>query len=213
MKKTKDLTGQRFHRLLAERRAGNAKNGEPLYSCLCDCGNGTITRGQHLRSGSVKSCGCFKSEHSRANIIKISTTHGHCANGVSPTYESFVAMWARCTYDKHPAYHQYGGRGIAICERWSDFENFLADMGERPSKKHSLDRVNNNGNYEPGNCRWATWKEQARNRSSNRVLTFNGRSATMVEWAELAGIKYTTLRARLKLGWLVDRALTEAAHA
>ncbi|MGY8988455.1 MAG: hypothetical protein ACKVG7_07840, partial [Flavobacteriales bacterium] len=111
-------------------------------------------------------------------------------------------------------YDGYGGRGISVCDRWRDsFENFLADMGERPSNEHSIDRKDNDGNYEPDNCRWATKKEQGRNRRSNRILTFNNKTQTLIEWSEELGISSAVIRQRIKAsGWSIEEALTTPAR-
>ncbi|MGN8062766.1 hypothetical protein ACTJK4_14000 [Ralstonia sp. 22111] len=127
----------------------------------------------------------------------------------SPTWKSWRSMRDRCGNPGSRSYSDYGGRGISVCERWNLFENFLADMGERPSRRHSIDRYpNTDGNYEPTNCRWATPAEQARNRRSNRVLNFRGESKCVSAWADAIGIDRLTLQRRLYLGWSVERALT-----
>jgi len=118
-------------------------------------------------------------------------------------------MRERCANPRSRSYADYGGRGIGVCERWAKFENFLADMGERPSRAHSLDRFPNaDGNYEPGNCRWATPTKQARNRRNNKVLAFGGKSMCIAEWAEVVGINRLTLQRRLRLGWSIESTLT-----
>jgi len=118
-------------------------------------------------------------------------------------------MVNRCTYPSTPNFKRYGGRGITVCERWRDYVNFLADMGERPPNT-SLDRIDGNGNYEPGNCRWATRKEQRRNMGENTMMTFAGETKTLAEWAEKVGINRQTLRFRyVRKGWSAERALTE----
>jgi hypothetical protein len=117
-------------------------------------------------------------------------------------------MIQRCEYQKHQDYHNYGGRGITVCERWrTSFETFMEDMGPRPSKKHSVERKNTDGNYEPSNCYWATQKTQQRNRRNNRLLTFQGKTATVAEWAESIGITQYALHQRLK-SMSVKEALT-----
>jgi hypothetical protein len=118
-------------------------------------------------------------------------------------------MRTRCLNPRAANYFRYGGRGITICERWDNFENFLSDMGRKPSPIHSLDRIDGSGHYSPDNCRWATPKEQSRNIRTNHRLTFNGETRTCIEWAELIGLKETTLNERLRHGWTVQRALTE----
>jgi hypothetical protein len=121
-------------------------------------------------------------------------------------------MTSRCVNPANDAYQAYGGRGIAVCDRWQDFAAFAEDMGPRPSPLHTIDRRNNNGNYEPDNCRWATPSEQQRNRRNNRLLTLNGETLCLAEWAERLGITDDMIRQRLdKLGWTIEQALTTPA--
>jgi hypothetical protein len=127
----------------------------------------------------------------------------------TPEYVAWKAMRTRCTNKKQKYWHRYGGRGIKVCERWNTFQNFLADMGPKPSPTHSLDRFpNKDGNYEPGNCRWATPLQQVRNATSNRLYTFNGETLCISEWAQRKGWTYHFLRGRLNWGWSIERALT-----
>lgn len=138
---------------------------------------------------------------SGGNYISGHTRHGHARHGkVSGEYWSWLQMLKRCHNPKTFGYADYGGRGITICERWLRFDNFLADMGSRP-KGTSLDRIDNNGNYEPGNCRWATHKEQSRNKRSNRNITIDGTTRCLKDWADFAGNDYALVRSRLRLGW------------
>lgn len=116
-------------------------------------------------------------------------------------------MNTRCNNERSRSYKDYGGRGIKVCERWCKFENFFSDMGKRPSQKHSLDRIDNDGDYEPGNCRWATLKEQRRNRSDTRWVTVHGRQMSLAEAVETLGLNYSRVLARLRLGWSDERAL------
>jgi hypothetical protein len=157
-RKARDLTGLRFGRLVVERRNGTAHR-QPLWRCACDCGETVDILGGNLRRGTSRSCGCLKRE--------LQTRHGRYG---TPEYHVWDAMLRRCTNPAHPGYVDYGGRGITVCERWRSFENFYADMGPRPSSKHSLDRVNNDAGYEKSNCRWATASQQGFNkRTAARV--------------------------------------------
>lgn len=126
-----------------------------------------------------------------------------------PERNSWDAMRARCTNVNHEFYSSYGGRGISICGRWENFDNFLADMGPRPSPTHSLDRKDNDGNYEPGNCRWATKKEQMDNRRNNRLIEFDGQTHTMADWSRIKGMRISTLHQRIMMGWSVEAALNQ----
>jgi hypothetical protein len=120
-----------------------------------------------------------------------------------------MAMKSRCESPSASGFRKYGGKGVRVCERWQDYANFLADMGECPSQKHGIDREDNAKGYEPGNCRWATQKEQQNNRTNNRRLTFRGETLTLMQWTERLGVKRGTIAARIdKYGWSVERALT-----
>ena len=148
-----DLTGQRFGSLVVTSFAHLKR--EVFWNAVCDCGGTLITRGSLLRQGRTTSCGCKK--------VGAHPKHGHAAGERTRTYQTWMAMKARCLRANHPWWRCYGGRGITVCERWMKFENFLADMGLKPVGL-TLDRENNDGNYEPGNCRWATQKQQIHNR-------------------------------------------------
>lgn len=201
---TDPFIGCRFSRLVVLSFAGRTNHKHPTYECACDCGAIVNALRYQLKSGRTKSCGCLKKERC-SQLGKIQATHHHASNGViSPEYRVWSAMKSRCRH--HPRYH---GRGITVCERWQKFENFLADMGPRPSLRHTLDRhPDNNGNYEPGNCRWATAREQNNNRRDNRPLTFQGETMNMSQWAQRLGLKPDLIHYRLKIGWSVERALT-----
>jgi len=125
----------------------------------------------------------------------------------TPEYRAWGDMKQRCQRPSHASYKNYGGRGITVCDRWQTFENFFADMGERPTQQHSIDRRDNNGNYTPENCRWATRDEQMSNLRKTRLITFNGETLHMAEWARRTGIKSANILARIKLGWPLDMVL------
>lgn len=134
--------------------------------------------------------------------------HGYARPGrISPEWSAWASMRSRCELSTHPAYPRYGGRGIQVCARWGVFENFLADMGRRPSSEHSIDRIDNDRGYEPGNCRWATSTEQARNRRSNRQLTIEGVTMSMASWGDRSGVSARIIRDRLNAGWDLEEAV------
>lgn len=199
----KDLTGHPpFGRWTVLSYAGS-RDGNAYWICQCDCGTTKEVCGGSLNRGDTRSCGCLQ----REQLLARSTTHGKTR---SPEYHSWNHMLRRCYNQRDWKYPQYGGRGIAVCERWQDsFEAFYEDMGDKPSAQHSIEREDNDGNYEPGNCVWATPNQQARNRRSSRMLAFGGRTQCISDWAEELGMSRDTIRKRLNAGWSVERALTE----
>jgi len=152
----KDLMSQRFGRLVAIGKEGRNERREIVWLCLCDCGGLVKVGSSRLRGGYTQSCGCLQKDTSR----KENTTHGKSYTRI---YSIWRTMLTRCNNSSHESYLNYGARGIQVCERWKIFENFLADMGEPPDGL-TLDRIDVNGNYEPGNCQWATWIEQNNNK-------------------------------------------------
>lgn len=197
----KEMIGLRFGRLVVVSEA--ARRGKAIYwRCACDCGAVTEVYGGTLRNGRSQSCGCLNAELAKSRR----TTHGKSR---STEHSIWCGMRQRCNDDQHPSYPAYGGRGIQVCARWNaSFENFLADMGERPAGMQ-IDRINNDGNYEPGNCEWATPKEQANNRRSCLNFTLHGRTQTLMQWCEEYGIGYHVAIKRIKqLGWPFEKAIT-----
>jgi hypothetical protein len=166
--------GDRFGRLTVVREAGWSGRNR-TFECRCVCGGTTVAQGWDLRAGNTRSCGCLSREASGERLTcrnQRRRKHGHAlGSGESPTYKSWESMLQRCRNPKASAWDLYGGRGVTVCDRWLSFENFLADMGERPEGL-TLDRIDPNGHYEPGNCRWATWAVQATNRRTESQLRF-----------------------------------------
>lgn len=176
------MIGRRFGRwtVVAKSRRDNPKYGWAMWDCVCDCGNRGSKLGAELRRGKTQSCGCLR--------VKISGDL-HRKHGLegTPVYHSWASMIQRCSNPNFPHYSYYGGRGIKVCKRWKIFANFYADMGERP-KELTLERINNQGNYEPSNCKWATKLEQAGNTRANVIVTINGRSQCIAAWARELGL-------------------------
>lgn len=199
-------TGNKYGRLTALEVVPKARGVKRLYwACRCDCGNMVNVCSSKLSDGHTQSCGCLQKE--RASLAK--TTHGASSSkGCIPEYGVWLNMKARCAYKSTHSYKYYGARGISVCERWMKFENFLEDMGRRPSPSHSIDRLDSNGNYEPDNCKWSDDFEQNNNRSNNRRLTYDGKTMNLFQWAREVGINPKRIHARLVAGWSVARALT-----
>jgi hypothetical protein len=184
------------------------------FRCRCDCGNLHVVSVVHLRRGGTKSCGCLRREYAKAVGSKTypgNVRHGFLSRDAScPEYHVWQDMIQRCLNPKEPAYHNYGGRGITICDEWrEDFTKFFADMGARPTPQHSIDRIDNNGPYSASNCRWATKQEQSENRRNNVYHEYNGQRYTQTEWGRINGIPEPTISLRLKRGWSVEDALTK----
>lgn len=200
-KRGKMIAGERNHRLVAVQFVDRDKHSNSTWLFRCDCGQEITAVAGNVRAGRIKSCGCLNQELVAAR----NETHGQTG---TPEYVAWQSMRARCADQENPL---YGGRGIKVCDRWlNSFENFLADMGHKPSPEHSLDRYpNGDGNYEPTNCRWATNAEQSRHRRSNHRVTYLGREMLLVEAAELAGVDYDVACRRLNDGWPIEKALSK----
>ena len=203
----KDITGQRFGMLVVTGRDRRDGEREAHWHVRCDCGGATIVRGGSLRSGLQDSCGCAGLERTK----KAATKHGRTNDSI---FHIWSGMRFRTRNPNSKSWKRYGGRGITMCDRWFDsFEAFLADMGERPSSRHSVERMKNDLGYEPGNCRWALPKEQSRNKSDNHIVVYRGRSMPLAEACETAaaGVPWHKARNRIdKLGWNVERAVESA---
>jgi hypothetical protein len=195
--------GAKFNRLTVVGSSQLSSYGARRFMCRCECGNLVDVIGSRLRCGTVKSCGCM----ARDAVVRKSQTHG---KSESLTYYSWQSMRARCLNSAHPNFPKYGGRGILVCTRWNRFEDFLADMGERPIGT-SLDRINNDGNYEPGNCRWATKKQQQNNRRVSKRVVVDGVEMPLSDASALLGIPARTLAYRLAKG--VPPSKWRATHA
>lgn len=207
------LDGKRFGRWIVvtgPRSQRFGMNGKPKtqWFCRCDCGTERWVFSDLLRRGGSLSCGCLARE-----LVSSRGIH-HASH--TPLYGVWRSMIARCEDKNNSQYHLYGGRGIKVCSLWrKSFEAFRDDMGPKPTTSHSIDRIDNDGHYEPGNMRWATPREQAANLRKNVNLTHDGQTLCVSEWARRTGLREGTLRRRLKLGWDSDKALTtppDASH-
>lgn len=199
-----DLTGQKFEHLTALEFIPPRK-----WLCRCSCGNEVLVFTDNLRRGHTKSCGCHKSTMITNSKIK----HGHTTSKgrKSKAYNAWMHMKMRCVNPNDEHFSLYGGRGIKVCDEWMrSYEQFFADMGEPPTSRHSLDRINVNGDYEPGNCRWVTQKIQTNNQRRNLYFTYQGETHTLKEWCEIKKLSYDKVRQRIqRLNWSFERAISE----
>lgn len=197
--------GQAFSRLTVIAEAPRRKH-QRYWLCQCSCGSLPKEIRQDSLGSAVKSCGCLRKEvasNSAARTGKLNKTHGKSR---TPEYRIWDGMWQRCTNPRNASYESYKERTPP--KEWLSFEVFIADMGLRPSPKHSIERVNNYLSYGPDNCKWVEAKEQLRNTSANVNLTYNGKTQCLAAWVEELGISYGTLHYRLKVGWPIEKALT-----
>jgi hypothetical protein len=192
-----DLTGRQFGMLTVLRRAGSFPNGKgtnPGWLVRCRCGTEKRVRAGNLTTGRSTSCGCALTRHGMYG---------------TPEYAAWTSIRQRCENPRARSFPNYGARGIRVCPRWrASFEAFLADMGRRPTPRHSVDRIDNGSDYTPDNCRWATPTEQQRNKRTTRLLEADGRVMSLAAWAEETGIGRTTITERIRRGWSVSRAVT-----
>lgn len=192
--------GERFGRLTAICQTSRRIKGKVMWLCKCDCGTEIEVMSTRLRQAHSKSCGCLRKD----GLLR--RTHGHSRD---PIYGAWHNMMARCQTRKN-----YADRGIKVCDRWCSVSAFVDDMGAQYRPGLTLERIDNNGPYAPENCRWATRAEQARNRRTNRSITFNGKTQTVEDWAKELGIHERTITSRIdKLGWSESRALTDPVQA
>lgn len=199
------MIGLRFGRLTVT--ASSRRDGRTYLSCACDCGRDCSVRRDHLRSGRTSSCGCWHDE--AASIVN--TVHGHKTRlGASAEYRAWCGMVDRCHREANPRYADYGGRGIRVCAEWrNDFRLFLSHVGPRPAPGLSIDRVRVDGNYEPGNVRWADRKTQARNVRNRKLIHAFGRAQSLAEWSDETGIDKKKIHNRLnELGWAPELAVS-----
>ena len=182
-----DLTNQKFGKLTVIGKGVFAEKAK-TWECLCECGNTKFVKTGNLRSGSTQSCGCIRKERLQKNNPR--TTHGLA---LTPTYVSWQAMKTRCTNPRYKHYYNYGGRGITFPESWNKFENFLADMGERPAE-YTLERIDNDKGYSKENCKWASRKEQAANTRTAKRLTYNNKTMCMLDWSRELKIPYDHIK-------------------
>lgn len=211
-KNHQDLIGRRFGRLIVIAFSGyrTTKSGAPIkrWKCRCDCGIKLDVDNNNIRSGHTKSCGCFRVEFSTTK----STTHGFILSR-DPIMRKFHNVWVqmrqRCENSSNAGYYKYGARGIKVCNRWQLFENFRDDMWPSFVAGLSIERRNNNGNYELSNCYWATRKQQSNNRRSNIVIELYGERKTATQWAEIFNVNAQMVIQRIARGWLPEGALTE----
>lgn len=204
MSKFIDLTGQKFGNLTAVKRLENNRHKCAMWECRCSCGKTAICTTGHLRSGHSKTCGCLKKE-----ILTLrNVSHD---KSKTPEYRTWYHMIQRCTNPNDKDFKHYGGRGIAVCPEWrSSFQAFYEYIGTRPTPQHSIDRIDNNIGYRPGNIKWATTTCQGNNRRTNRIVAYKGKAMNLTQWASEYGMSSRIIYQRVAiLGWPIEKALTK----
>ena len=198
----KDLSGARFGKLTAIELDGEKTKltGLAYWVCKCDCGATKTIRASHLKSGATSSCGCIRKDKTLSKATRIPESK-------SPEYRSWSGMHTRCKNPLAKNFKNYGGRGIKVCDRWESYGAFLSDMGRRPGPKYSLDRIDNNGDYAPENCKWSTPIEQSSNKRNNHFIEHDGLRLTLAEWSRRTGINAATIWTRLVFGESPEYAL------
>lgn len=203
MPKFIDLKGQKFHRLTVLERDYSSKCGQPKWLCRCDCGNIVSVFSSNIKRKNTQSCGCLNQEVAKNRL----ETHGFTGTRI---HNIWMHMNARCNNPKSDAYDNYGGRGIKACDEWVDFTPFRDwALSHGYSDNLTIDRINNNGNYEPSNCRWSTAEVQSNNRRSNHYIIYNGENKTLMQLSKEFRISYGALKYRIKCGWAIEQALTK----
>lgn len=196
----KDISNMRFGRLVAIESFKKWNCNKYFWKCKCDCGKEIECLGSNLLRGNTNSCGCLKNDM----VADLRKKHGMSKTRI---FKIWVGIRKRCTNKNCKAYSYYGGRGISVCERWNDFNNFYQDMKDDYKDDLTLDRIDSNGNYEPSNCRWVSVKHQNSNRRTNVFIEFNGETKTLAQWQKKTGVGYKTISNRIKAGWDIKDAL------
>ena len=198
-----NIIGNKFEKLTVKEFSHTDKNKKRCFVCECSCGKQIIVPLNSLRTGNTRSCGCLKNEM----WIEKRTKHGFCGTRI---YQTWANMIQRTTNDNNTEFKNYGGRGITVCQEWKDsfdvFYNWAVNNGYRDDL--TIDRIDNNKGYYHENCRWITQKEQARNKRSNHIISFNGKKMCIAEWSDLIGVSCGTLHNRIRRGWSIEKTLT-----
>lgn len=205
----KDLTGQRFGRLVAIRDSGKRKGTFVLWECKCDCGNTKLVISSSLINGETTSCGCYINELRKSGMCN--RKHGFVGTRL---YRIWNDMKVRCLYPSSPSYSNYGKRGISVCKEWSESFNVFKEwaLNNGYDDNLTIERIDNNKNYEPSNCTWVPFERQSYNRRTSHFVTINGEKKCLAEWCKIYGIKYATVMERLSLGWDDISALTKTTR-
>lgn len=197
--------GQKYNRLTLIRFERKNKYHHSFWLCKCDCGTEKIVNVSQVKSGAIKSCGCLNKELSRKRLMESTQTHGYANK--ERLYDIWKNMKRRC-YDKsNKRYENYGGKGVIVCDEWkNDYLSFRKwAYANGYNDELTIDRIDVNGNYEPSNCKWSSWKEQMNNQTRNRFLAYKGKTMTMSQWAELLGLTYGAMNHRVQRGWSMER--------